>query len=251
LILVVVLLVVVVGGIIYLLTKNKTTTTTPPVTSSVTSPTAANIALAGSINLRLTDLPAGWARAPAATAPRPPAAPAVTQLKAEQALASCISQPLAVVSGLFGTADLPGQVADVTSPVFQDGVSPGIQMVSSTTVLGSAADTSALAAPFASPHFITCYGQYEAALVTATIPGAVVSVQPVSLSAPAGVTSYGYVSTFTTTNQGSLVVGDGFILGGRTETKVVPSTNGAPIPSSAFAPAYSAIVARVAQAASR
>jgi hypothetical protein len=251
LILLVVLLVVVVGGAIYWLTKGNSTTTTTPVTPSVTSPSAADAALAGSINLRLTDLPAGWARMTVAATPRPPTAPPATQLKAEQALASCLSQPLSVVSGLFGTSGLPGQASAVTSPVFQDGSNPQIQMDSTTTVLGSAADVQPLAAPFANPQFVTCYGQYQAAIVTATTPGAVASVQPVTLSAPAGVRTYAYVTTFSTAGQASEVVGDGFILGGRTVTRLVPSTNGTPIPSASFTPAYNAVVARVAQASAK
>jgi hypothetical protein len=250
--LVVLLVVVVAGGATYLLTKNNntTTTTTPPVTPTPT-PTSADIALASSINLRLTDLPAGWARRTTPAAPRPPAAPPAAQLKAEQALASCLSQPLGVVSGLFGASALPGQATAVTSPIFQDGANPEIQMYSTTSVLGSAADVQQLSAPFTNPHFTSCYGQYQAAIVTATIPGAVASVQPVTLTAPTGVTSYGYVTTFTTADQGSQVVGDGFLLGGRTVTRLVPSTNGAPIPASAFTPAYNAVVARVGQAAGR
>ena len=47
------------------------------------------------------------------------------------------------------------------------------------------------------------------------------------------------------------VVGEGYLLGGRTETRLQPSTNGPAIPGGAFTPAYNAVVARVAQAASR
>jgi len=59
------------------------------------------------------------------------------------------------------------------------------------------------------------------------------------------------VSTYTVPGAGTQVVGDAYVLGGRTVTVIQPSTNGAAIPSSVFAPAYNAVAARVAAGASK
>jgi hypothetical protein len=245
------LVVVVAGGAIYYVKKHNNNTSTPSVTPT-TAPTsaAANLALAGSINLRQTDLPAGWSRAPVAgQAQRPPVTPPAALATAVQALSSCLGQPPAVVSGLFGSGALPGQEAAVRSPTFASGADPGIQMVSTTAVLGTAAEAQTAAAAFAAPNFATCYAQFQSATIAATVPGATAAVQTVTLAAPTGVKSYGYVTTFTLPGQGTEVVGEGYMLGGRTETRLEPSTNGPAIPASAFTPAYNAVVARVAQSA--
>jgi hypothetical protein len=254
LLLVILLIVVVVAaGVFYYFKKHSSSTpavTTPTVTAP--SGTAADIALAGSINLRLTDLPAGWARSPTTVQGAiPPVTPAASQVQAERVFAACVGQPLAVVAGMFGTAALPGQTAAVKSPTFESGANANIQMYSTTTVMGTAAEAAPLAAPFANANFLTCFTQYQSALIAASVPGATAKVQPVTLPVPSGVKSYGYITTFTVPNQGTEVVGEGFILGGRTETRLEPTTNGPAIPSSAFNPAYSAIVARVAQAANK
>jgi hypothetical protein len=70
----------------------------------------------------------------------------------------------------------------------------------------------------------------------------------VTLVAPAGVKSYGYVTTFAIPNQGTQVVGEGFILGGRAETRLEPTTNGPAVPTDAFTSAYNAVTQRVAMA---
>jgi hypothetical protein len=247
--LLVALLVVVIvgGGIYYWKNHNNNTTTTPSVTPTPVATSAADIALAGSINLRLTDLPAGWTRGAAGQVPRPPVAPAAAQVQAGQAMASCTGQSLAVVSGLFGSTLLPGAGAKVISPTFASGTDPGIQMFSTTTVLSSAAQARVLAAPFAATNFATCFGQYQSALVAAAVPGATAAVQTVALAAPAGVQSYGYVTTYAIPGQGTQVVGEAFIIGRSTETRLEPSTEGPAIPSTAFGPAYANVVGRVAQ----
>jgi hypothetical protein len=120
-------------------------------------------------------------------------------------------------------------------------------MFSTTAVMGSTAQAQPLEAPFADPNFVTCFSQYQSAVVAAAVPGATATVAPVTLAASGGVVSHGYLTTFTIPNQGSQVVGEAFILGGRTETLLEPSTNGPAVPSSAFNPAYNAVVTRVAQ----
>ena len=252
LLLVILLVVVVAGGAIYYVKKHNNSSTPSATPTTAAGGVSADVALAGSINLRLGDLPAGWTRAAvAAEAERPPAAPPAAQAKAVQAMASCLGQPATVASGLFGGGALPGQQTAVRSPTFASGADPNIQMFSSTAVLGTAAEAEAAASAFAAPTFGTCYAQFQSATIAATVPGATASVQTVTLTAPAGVKSYGYVTTFTIPGQGTEVVGEAYMLGNTTVTRLQPSTNGPAIPGGAFTPAYNAVVARVAQAATR
>ena len=242
--------VVVVAGAIYLVKKHNsnnaaTTTTVAPAPSGA----AADLTLAGTINLRLTDLPAGWTRGTAVASVRPPAPSATARASAQQALATCLGQPVAAVSGLLGPTPAAGQTASATSPTYVSSTVPGLQMFSTTSVLANAADAKALTAPLAAPTFLTCYGQYESALVSAAVPGSTAQVTAVTLTAPAPVTSYGYLITYTIPGQGTEVVGQAFIIGGRTATVLEPSTTGSSIPSADFNPPYTAVVGRVAQAA--
>jgi hypothetical protein len=251
LVLLVILLVVVVAAGGYLLTrKNSTTTTATTVPASPATSAAADTVLAGTINLRLADLPAGWTQSPPAQATvRPPVAPAVGQASATNVMASCLDTSYAVVSGLFGSGSLPGQTSLVQSPIFQSAAGTAFEMGSRTTVLSSATQVTPFESLFADPKFVGCYQQYRTALAAAAVPGASVTVQQVTLATPAGVKTYGYVSTYVLPGTGSEVVGDAYILGGRVVTTLQPTTGGAPIPASVFGPAYNAVAARVATAA--
>jgi hypothetical protein len=251
----VVLLVLVIGGIAYFVfkPKNNTTANTPaPLPTASSAPVAADTALATSINLRLTDLPAGWALSTATgQVARPPVPPAAAQVQANRTLAACVGADYPVVAGLFGGSILPGQTDSVRSPTFQSGANPNIQMFSTTTVLGSVGQAQALDVPFANPNFITCFGQYQTALVSAAVPGASAAVQSVTLAAPAGVKAFGYVTMLTIPNQANQVIGEAFMVGGRIETRLEPTTNGPAVPSTDFYPAYNAVVARIAAAVGR
>ena len=170
--LVLLLVVVVAGGAIYYVKKHNNSTTTPSVTPTTTATSVtADLALAGSINLRQTDLPAGWTRAPAGQAPRPPVAPPASQVQADQALASCLGQPLAVVSGLFGNGALPGQQAAVRSPTFASGSDPNIQMYSTTAVLGTAAHGPAAAARLRRAQLHHLLRPVPVGTIAASVPG--------------------------------------------------------------------------------
>jgi hypothetical protein len=258
LVLLLVLLLVVVGGIAFVVVKkrNSTTATTlaPAVspTSPVPSPTVAANALASTINLRLGDLPAGWApRAAVGQVARPPVAPVAAQVRATTAMAHCLGVSSVTTAGLFGTAALPGQTGAALSPTFQSAANPTIQMYSSTRVMTTPAEAQALAAPFANPSFVACFGAFQSALVAAAVPGATASVQPVSLAVPAGVTTFAYLTTLTIPNQGTEIVGQAFMIGGRVESKLEPTTGGPPVPTDAFTPAYNAITGRIALAVGR
>ncbi len=247
----VVALLAIIGAIAYLVVhKNSTTTTaTTQPTATSASTVAVDTALATSINLRLSDLPSGWNLiTPAACAARPPAAPAAAQTQAGRTLAGCTGTTYSTVAGLFGGSVLPGQTTTVRSPDYASGADPNLQMYSTTTILSTPAQVQGLAVPFSNPNFATCYGQYQTALVSAAVPGSSAQVQTVTLTAPAGVRSYGYVTILTIPNQGSEVIGQAFMLGGRIETRLQPSTNGTAIPSVDFNPAYDGIVGRIAHA---
>ncbi len=247
-------LLAVIGAIVYFAvagTGSSTTATTQP--PATTAPAvAADAALARSINLQPTDLPSGWAPVtPAQRATRPPAAPPAAQVQADRALAACLGVGYPTAAGLFGGSVLPGQTTSVRSPSYASGSQPGLQMFSTTTVMSTPAQVQNLEAPFTNPNFASCYGQYQNSLVSAAEPGSSAQVQVVSLSAPAGVRSFGYLTTLTLPNQGSEVIGQAFMLGGRIETRLQPSTNGSPVPSDSFNSAYNAVVGRIGQALDR
>jgi hypothetical protein len=252
-VLLVVLALVVVGGAAYYVVKkhNNSTTTAPTVVAPTTpSSTAAAVATAAAINLRQSDLPTGWSRSTGAGPVVVPAtAPPATQVLAERTFATCTTQSVATVAGLFGTGGLSGEVTEVRSPLFQSGTSPVVQMVSTTKVMATPAEAQAAAAPFASPAFVSCYARYQTTLAQAVAPGATAQVEPVALTAPAGVHSYGYLTTITVPGKASVILGQAYIIGGRTVTVLEPSTNGPVIPSADFNPPYTAISQRVAAAA--
>jgi hypothetical protein len=245
----VVVLVIVLAAIGYFAYKksNDNSTTTTAATVPPPSPAAAATVLAAYINLRISDLPPGWSAAPSTGQPaRPPVAPAAIQARANQALAGCLGRSGQAVAGLFAGATLPGQVGAAKSPTFQTGADPDVTMYSTSAVLVSTAAVQALAVPFTNASFTTCYGQYQTSLAAAVVPGATAQVQPVTLDAPAGVKAYGYLTTLTLPNQGSEVVGQAFLLGGRIVTLLEPSTNGPSIPSAPFTSAFNAVAGRMA-----
>ncbi len=250
--LLVVVLLVVLGGVAYVLVKrhnsaNTASTVVPPVTT--VSP---DVALATSINLRLADLPSGWARLTAGTpVTRMPNGPPAARLQASRTLSSCTGLPLATVNGLFAGGDLPGATALSTSPTFEQLANPTFQMFSTTDVLASAASVRPLTAALASPSFTTCFAQYQSALVAVSVAGGTAQVQAVALSAPTGVTAIGELTTVTLPGQSPFVVGQAFLFSGRIFTMLEPSTSGTSVPSDAFIPAYDAVTGRLAAAATR
>jgi hypothetical protein len=252
LVLLLVALVVVVGGIAYFVVKKNNNSNTTATTVPGLSASARDAALAASINLRQTDLPAGWAPTTTAASPaRPPVAPAAAQGQASRALAQCLVVPVDTVTGLFSGVVLTGQTGSATSPVFQSPAAPTVRMYSATRVMTTAPQAKALATPFTDSNFVSCYAAYQSSVVAAAVPGATAQVQTVPLSAPTGVQAFGYLTTLTIPNQGSQVVGQAFIIGGRIVSTLEPTTGGPPVPTTAFTPAYNAIAGRVALAVNK
>ncbi len=244
-ILLVALIVVVAAiGVVYVKRHNNTTATTP--TAPVLPVTTADTALAASVNLHQADLPAGWTPSTATGQPaRPPVAPAPAQHQAATALAQCLGSTVPVVSALFDGTPAPGQTGTATSPSFQSPTDPTIQMHSVTRVMSSAAEAQALEVPFTNASFVACYTAYQSSVVSAAVPGATATVQSVPLAAPSGVQSFGFLTTLTIPNQGSEVVGQAFIIGGRIQSTLEPTTGGAAVPTDAFTSAYNAISGRI------
>ncbi|MGD0391703.1 MAG: hypothetical protein ABSC41_03585 [Acidimicrobiales bacterium] len=247
-----VVLLVVIGGIAYFAVKNNSNSTPTTVATGPVSPrVSADAALAASINLHLGDLPSGWSRSPSTVRSLVPVAPAAAQIQAAHGLSSCLSQPYALVAGLFGNAAVPGSSAKVSSPTFQSGTDSGIQMASTTTVMTTVAGNQVLAAPFANPNFTSCFGNYQTALVSAASPGSSASVQTVTLPVPAGVTTFAYLTTFTSPGGRTEVEGEAFSFGGRSGSRLMPMTDGPAVPQSAFASAYDAVTGRLALAVNK
>jgi len=253
--LVVVLVLAVAGGAAYAVAKRNSSSTTAasaPAAASPAAAAAADTALAGTVNLRLADLPPGWSQAPLAQATvRPPVAPAAAQADATNAMASCLGTSYAVVSGLFDGGSLPGQTSLVQSPVFQDPTGSALEMGSRTMTLTSPGQVQALDGVFTSPKFVGCYQQYMGALVAGAVAGATAQVQAVTLPEPPAVQSYGVVTTYTIPGSGTEVVGDAYMLGGRSVSILQPTTNGPAVPGGVFTEAYDAVSGRVSAAASR
>ena len=165
--------------------------------------------------------------------------------------AACLGMPVATINQLFGSATQSDVTATASSPVFQSPADPNIQMQSNTNVVRTSANTVADTVPFTKSNFVPCFQAFESAAAAASTPGATAQVVSVTLAAPAGVTSYGYLTTITVPNQGTRVIGDAFIAAGRIEATLSPSTNGPAVPSAAFSQAYGAMVTRVAAAKGR
>jgi hypothetical protein len=249
LVLLVVLLLVVVGAGAYLLSRRSSTSTPATTAAPAVTPAPssnADLSLAQSVNLRLADLPAGWEVAPASAVVAPTAAEGRARTAALPALASCLGVSAPVVDQLFGGEAPPTVSATAASQTFAQTSDPAIQMRSTTAVMRTAAEAQATLAPFAAANFISCFTQFEMSVFSVLAPGTTVSVSQVTLTAPTGVTVYGYLSTVAVPGQGDRVVGNGYLVGGRVVATIDPLTNGPPVPSSAFDPAFGAMTERIA-----
>ena len=171
-------LLVVIGAIAYFaVSRNGSSTpktsTPPPVSTPAPPPSAVSPdnSLVTSVNLQLADLPAGWTQSNPGAPLRLPVASSTVESQATQALASCLGVPVTTAAGLFAGGALPGQTAVAVSPTFVQTTDPGIQMHSMTTSLGTTAEASVYAAPFASPNFAACYGQFQRTVAASAIVG--------------------------------------------------------------------------------
>jgi hypothetical protein len=246
-ILIVILVLIVIAAVVYEVTKNTnsttSTTTAPPTSASLTI----DKALASSVNLRLSDLPSGWTKA-LGSAPSLSVTSSIgkaTQKPATTAFATCLGASAATIGQVFGNAPSTDETVASTSPVFQETADNTIEMQSAVNIVTSLANAKSDAAVFTKSGFLSCFVQFQAASASALVPGTTAKVQQVQIAAPKGGVAYGYITTFTVPTQGTRVVGDAYVFGGRIEATLQPSTHGPDVPSDPFNSAYGAMVGRI------
>ncbi len=232
--------------------SSSTTTTTTISTPSTGSSIGADAALAASVNITRADLPAGWtvSGTPGQVLQVPTAERAATAA-AVPAFASCLGVSETIVSGQFGHTVGAAVSARSASPRFALAGSPATTIDSRSAVLRSSAAVTADQAPFKSPKFVSCFQTFQESVYGAAAAGTTVQVSQVQLAAAAPVVSYGYISTVTIPNQGTVVNGQAFVFGGRVEAVLEPVTNVPPFPSDAFNMSYQALLQNMAAASTK
>jgi hypothetical protein len=232
------------GGIYWAVNSSRnsavsTTTPSPPV------PPSADQQLANSINLRLTDLPGGWARVPPVGSSLSPTQKRA-QAKVVEQFADCLGMPRAFIGGLFGSLAQKDQVASGDSPTFATAARPATIAGSHTTVVKTVADATADAVPFTKPNFTSCFSQFQNGSAAVQVSGGTAQTSEFNLFAPTGVHSYAYTTTITLPGQGTILTDSIFMIGERTETGLTFQTAGTAVSSDAVDSAYTAMVKRIA-----
>jgi hypothetical protein len=232
------------GGIYWAVSSsgNVAVSTTTP---STAAPPSADQQLANSINLRLTDLPGGWARVPPVGSGLTPTQKRA-QTKVVDQFADCLSMPRAFIGGLFGDLPQKDQVAAGDSPTFATAASPATIAGSHTTVVKTAADATADAVPFTKPNFTSCFSQFQNGSAAVQISGGTAQTSEFNLFAPTGVHTYAYTTTITLPGKGTVLTESIFMIGERTETGLTFQTAGTAVSSDAVDSAYVAMVQRIA-----
>jgi hypothetical protein len=235
---------VLIAGGVYWATNSSSNDAAPPTT---TAPPTADQQLANSVSLRLSDLPAGWARVPPINSSLTPAQKR-SQAKVVDQFATCLGMPDAFIGGLFGTLPQTDQVAAADSPSFATAATPITIVGSHTTVVKTPDDATADAVPFTKSNFPTCFSQFQNASAAVDISGGSAQTSEFTLFAPAGVGTYAYTTTTKIPGKGTVLAESIFIIGGRTESGLTFQTTGTTISSNAVDSAYTAMVQRVAGA---
>jgi hypothetical protein len=239
-----------IGGGIYLGVNSSGNAAVSPTTTTRPSPPSADQQLVNSINLRLSDLPAGWAPVPPAGSSLTPAQKRA-QTKVVDQLAGCLGMPKAFIGGLFGSLPQTDQVAAGDSPTFATAASassPATIAGSHTTVVKTTADATADAAPFNKPNFTTCFSQFQNGSAGVQVKGGTAQTSEFVLFAPTGVSTFAYTTTTTLPGQGTILAENIFMIGGRSETGLTFQTAGTAVSSDAVDSAYTAMVQRIAGA---
>ncbi|HWD51393.1 MAG TPA: hypothetical protein VG412_03265 [Acidimicrobiales bacterium] len=246
-ILIVILVLIVIAAVVYEVTKTKNSTTSTTTVPATSASLTVDKALASSVNLQLSDLPSGWAQA-LGSAPSISVTSSTgkaTQKPATTAFATCLGASAATVGQVFGNTPSTDETVASTSPVFQESADNTIEMQSAVNVVRSTANAKSDATVFNKPGFLSCFTQFQTASAAALVPGTTAKVQQVQIAAPRGGSSYGFITTFTVPTQGTRVVGDAYMFGGRIEATLQPSTHGPDVPSDAFNSAYNAMLGRI------
>ncbi|HXA31851.1 MAG TPA: hypothetical protein VNV87_06300, partial [Acidimicrobiales bacterium] len=185
---------VLIAGGVYWATNSSDNAGVSSTTPSTAAPPSADQQLVNSINLRLTDLPAGWAKVPPAGSSLTPAQKRA-QAKVVARLAGCLGMPDAFIGGLFGSLPQTDQVAAGDSPSFATASSPATIAGSHTTVVKTAADATADAVPFTKPNFTSCFSQFQNGSAAVQVSGGTAQTSDFALFAPTGVHTYAYTTT--------------------------------------------------------
>ncbi|MGH9097288.1 MAG: hypothetical protein ACRDWB_07675, partial [Acidimicrobiales bacterium] len=192
-------------------------------------------------------LPTGWTQelgsAPSISATS--ASGKATQKPATTSFATCLGASAATVGQVFGNTPSTDETVASTSPVFQETADNTIEMQSAVNIVRSSANAKSDATVFTKSGFINCFTQFQIASASALVPGTTATVVQVQIPAPRGGSAYGFVTTFTVPTQGTRVVGDAYVFGGRIEATLQPSTHGPDVPSDAFNSAYNAMIGRI------
>jgi hypothetical protein len=242
------LVAVVIAGAVYLATNNSGTASVSPTTTPRTAPPSADQQLVNSINLRLTDLPAGWTRVPPIGSALTPAQKR-SQAQAVDQFAGCLGMPQTFIGGLFGTLAQKDQSAAGDSPTFAGAATATTIAQSHTTVVKTATDATADAVPFTKSNFTSCFSQFQNASASAQVSGGTAQTATATLfPPPTGVGAYGFVTTSTLPGHGSVVTEIIFMIGGRSETGLTLQATGTSIAPDVVNSAYSAMVQRIAAA---
>jgi hypothetical protein len=236
---------VLIAGGVYWATNSSGNAAVSTTTPSTAAPPSADQQLANSINLRLTDLPAGWARVPTPGSSLTPAQKRA-QAKVVDQFAGCLGMPQAFIGGLFGSLPQTDQVAAADSPTFATASSPATIAGSHTTVVKTAADATADTVPFTKPNFTSCFSQFQNGSAGVQVSGGTAQASEFTLFAPTGVHTYAYTTTITLPGQGTILTESIFMIGGRTETGLTFQTAGTSVSSDAVDSAYTAMVQRIA-----
>jgi hypothetical protein len=246
-ILIVILVLIVIAVVAYELTKSSNSTTSSTTAPVSPASVAVDKALASSVNLQLSDLPSGWTQALGSspsisvtssagkTAQKPPTT----------AFATCLGASADTVGQVFGNTPSTDETVASTSPVFQQTADNTIEMQSAVNIVRSSANAKSDATVFTKSGFISCFTKFQIASASALVPGTTATVVQVQIPAPRGGVAYGFVTTFTVPTQGTRVVGDAYVFGGRIEATLQPSTHGPDVPSDAFNSAYNAMIGRI------
>lgn len=252
-ILIVILVLVVIAVVAYELTKSSNSTTSSTTVPVSPASQAVDKALASSVNLQLSDLPSGWTQALSSTASISVTSPTknATQKPATTSFATCLGASASTVGQVFGNTPSTDETVASTSPVFQETADNTIEMQSAVNIVRSSANAKSDANVFTKTGFINCFTQFQVASAAALVPGTTATVVQVQIPAPRGGVAYGFVTTFTVPTQGTRVVGDAYVFGGRIEATLQPSTHGPDVPSDAFNAAYNAMVGRISANASK
>jgi hypothetical protein len=232
---------------VYFATNDSGTAAVSPTSAPGTTTPTADQQLVNTVNLRLSDLPAGFGKVPPIGSNLTPAQQR-SQTRAVNQLAGCLGMPEAFIAGLFGNLAQTDQTAAGDSPTFASAATPTTIADSHTTVVKTTNDATADAAPFTKANFTSCFSQFQNASVAAQVSGGTATVTSVPLFAPTGVGAYGYLTTSKLPGQGTLLTEMAFMIGGRIETGLTIQTTGTAISTDVFDSAYTAMVQRIADA---